>query len=203
MKYTAEEICDELKINLSDILNIYPYGSRIYGTDDEYSDSDYIIVYKKSLLPSGGFKDNAISSDDYEIQGTCYSRGGFIDAINNYQISALECIFLPEDMIIKNTMEFKMTKFYKKDFVKKIITVASASAHHGKLSYKDDDIDNSKKNMYHAIRILMFGLQIKEHGRIIDYTSTNEIKMELENDVDYEIYNWWDMFIKLSNELKN
>lgn len=202
MKYTAEEICNKLNINLSEILNIYPYGSKVYGNDNEYSDNDYIIVYKKSLLPSGGFKDNAISSDDYDIQGTCYSRGGFIDAINNYDISALECIYLPDDKVIKKTMDFKITKFYEKDFIKKIISIASNSAHHGKLSYKDGDIDNSKRNMYHAIRILMFALQIKEHGKIIDYTSTNEIKNELDNDVDYELDNWWDMFINLSTKLK-
>ena len=202
MKYTAEEICKELKINLSDVLNIYPYGSRVYGTDDEWSDNDYIIVYKRSLLPSGSFKDNAISSNDYEIQGTCYSRGGFIDAINNYQISALECIFLPEDMIVQNTIKFKMTKFYEKDFIKKIITVASNSAHHGKLSFKEDDVDNSKKNMFHALRILSFGKQIKDN-QSIDYSSTNDIKKELENDEEYNFRYWWDIFLKYSDELKN
>ena len=86
MKYTAEEICTELHLDINDIWNIYPYGSRVYLSHDEYSDYDYIIVYKKSILPSGSFKDNAISSRDKEIQGSCYSRGGFLDAINNYQM---------------------------------------------------------------------------------------------------------------------
>ena len=90
----AEQICNSLKLDYFQVLNIYPYGSQVYGTATKDSDNDYVIVMKSSLLPSGAFKDNAISSDDRKIQGTCYSRSGFIDAINNYQIVALECIFL-------------------------------------------------------------------------------------------------------------
>ena len=107
----AEQICQELNIDYTRILNIYEYGSKVYGTDDEYSDSDHIIVFKSSLLPSGAFKDNAISSRHRDIQGVCYSRSGFIDAINNYEISALECIFLPEDKIIQKKMNFGITKY--------------------------------------------------------------------------------------------
>ena len=66
-----EEICKVLKIDYSQILNIYPYGSKIYGNGDENSDEDYVIVYKTFLLPSGSFKDNAISSEDKKIQWTC------------------------------------------------------------------------------------------------------------------------------------
>ena len=40
----ADEICEKLNIDYLKILNIYKYGSKVYGTDDEYSDSDYIIV---------------------------------------------------------------------------------------------------------------------------------------------------------------
>ena len=38
----AEQICQELNIDYTRILNIYEYGSKVYGTDDEYSDSDHI-----------------------------------------------------------------------------------------------------------------------------------------------------------------
>ena len=96
----AEKVCDELSIDFSKVVNIYPYGSKIYGTANEESDDDFVIVCKGSFLPSGAFKDNAKSSKDWKIQGVCYSRAGFIDAINNYQINALECIFLPENLVL-------------------------------------------------------------------------------------------------------
>lgn len=203
MKHTAEEICEKLGIDINDVWNIYPYGSQIYGTADELSDHDYIIVYKQSLLPSGSFKDNAISSVDYTIQGTCYSRGGFIDAINNYQMPALEAIFLPDDMIVKKTFNFKLNKVDSKQFTKKVITLASASWHNAVLSFKDNNHPYVGKNIYHALRILNFGIQIKIHGRIIDYGSMNDIKNKIYDD-NYicEPKDWYEYFLNLQKQLK-
>ena len=199
----AEQICKELELDYSKVLNIYPYGSKVYGNDDEYSDSDYIIVFKSALLPSGSFKDNAISSVNREIQGTCYSRTGFIDAINNYEISALECIFLPEEQVVQKKWDFKINKWDNKEFIKKIITKASSSWYFATLSFKDDNIESSLKNVYHAIRILDFGIQLKEYKKIIDYSSMNKLKDELYTNYNtFDPYDYYDMFIELQNKLK-
>lgn len=200
----AEEICEKLNIDYSKILNIYPYGSRVYGTDDEYSDSDYIIVYKSSLLPSGSFRDNAISSDDGEIQGTCYSRGGFIDAINKYEMSALECVFLPEDKVIQRKMLFGVSKYYEPEFIKNVISKASSSWHFAVLSQKDENFEYAMKNVFHALRILDFGIQIKKNKRIIDYSSMNEIKKKIDSEYNtFDVYDYYDMFMGLQEEIKN
>lgn len=200
---TSEQICEKLKIDYSQILNIYPYGSKIYGTSNEDSDDDFVIVYRSSLLPSGSFKDNAISSDDRSVQGSCYSRSGFIDAINNYQISALECIFLPDDKIVQKKMNFSMNKFDVKELSKKIISTASSSWHFANLSYQDDHIDSSKKNTYHALRILDFGIQIKENRRIVDYSNAIIYKELVDYADDYKPKNFYDLFIELSEKLKS
>jgi len=202
---TSDEICKELNIDINEVMNIYPYGSHIYGNAKPNSDEDYIIVYKRSLLPSGAFKDNAISSKDRFIQGTCYSRGGFIDAVNNYQMSALECIFLPEDKIVKNMFKFKMNKYIEKEFISKTISLASSSWHNAHLSYKDDNYEYVKKNIYHALRILDFGLQIKLNDKIVDYTTTNNLKNEIYNtEIDgKKLVEWDKMFLNKSEELKN
>lgn len=199
----AQEICKRLNIDYDKILNIYPYGSRVYSTDDEYSDSDYIIVYKTSFLSSGAFKDNAITSDDGEIQGVCYSRSGFIDAINNYEIGALECVFLPEEKIIQKKMNFNIKKFDKKEFFKKIITKASSSWHFAILAKKDDNIEYVKKNIFHALRILDFAIQIKEYGKIINYSSMNKLKIEIFQNDDIDVFKYYSMFMRLSAKLKN
>ena len=181
---TAEEITNKLNLEDSEILNIYPYGSRIYGTATEDSDSDFIIVYKAAFLKSGAFKNNAISSEDKKVQGSCYSRTGFIDAINNYQMPALESIFLPDDKIVKKKWPFKMQKYEEKQMVKKVISLASSSWHNATLAHKDENYEYISKNIYHAIRILNFGLQIKETGSIKNYSSTNDLYKELmEKDV--------------------
>lgn len=202
---TAEQICEQLHLDYSKVSNIYPYGSKIYGTDDEFSDSDYIIVFKSSLLPSGAFKDNAISSTDRSIQGTCYSRSGFIDAINNYEIAALECIFLPEDKIVQKKMNFVITKYNEKEFLKKIISKASSSWHFATLANKDGHIESCAKNVFHALRILDFGIQIKENQKIVNYSSMNEMREKIYNadTINYfDPYDYYAQFIELSEKIK-
>jgi len=199
----AEKICKELRLDYSKILNIYPYGSKVYLCDNEFSDNDYIIVFKSSLLPSGAFRDNAISSDNREIQGICYSRSGFIDAINNYEIGALECIFLSEDKIVQKKMNFGITKYNDKELSKKIIQKASASWYSAILAYKDENMESCAKNVFHALRILDFGIQVKKNRTIVDYSSMNKIKGEIMNNFNYfKPYDYYDLFLKLSEEIK-
>lgn len=199
----AERICELLKLDYSKVLNIYPYGSKIYGTDDEFSDSDYVIVFKSSLLPSGAFRDNAISSDGRTVQGVCYSRSGFIDAINNYEITALECIFLPEDKVVQKKMNFAITKYNEKEFAKKIIQKASSSWHFANLAYRDDHMESCVKNLFHTLRILDFGIQIKKFGCITDYSSMNKLRTELmENFNTLKPFDYYKRFLKLSEDIK-
>jgi hypothetical protein len=201
--HTAEQICEALHIDHSQILNIYPYGSQVYGTASEDSDHDYVIVYKPALLPSGAFKDNAISSDDRKIQGTCYSRTGFIDAINNYQITALECIFLPEDQIIQKKWPFKMSKFDKNEFDKHIIKTASASWFNAMEAWRHKNVEQSQKNMYHAIRILRFGLHIKAVNTIDYKVAIRYKEIIYQPNKKYNPHNFYNLFMSLTDSLKN
>ena len=57
MELTASSILESLKIT-EDVLAIFPYGSRIYGTANLDSDYDFIIVTKSAFLKNGAFKQN-------------------------------------------------------------------------------------------------------------------------------------------------
>jgi hypothetical protein len=175
----AEDILKALKVD-EEVLAIYPYGSRVYGTASETSDHDYIIVTKGAFLKSGAFKQNAISSEDKKIQGVLYSRSGFIDALNNYEIGALECLFLDPSVVVLSKWPFKLQKWDEKEMASKIIQKASASWHIGSQQSKDAFKAIAKKGIFHALRILMFGVQLKENKKIVDYAEANELKKEFD-----------------------
>jgi hypothetical protein len=122
----TNEIINSLKIE-EEILAIYPYGSRVYDTSSENSDYDYIVVTKGAFLKSGAFKQNAISSDDRKIQAVLYSRTGFIDALNNYEMGAMECIFLDSSQVLLSKWPFRIQKWDTKEMADKVIQKASAS----------------------------------------------------------------------------
>jgi hypothetical protein len=175
----AEDILKALKVD-EEVLAIYPYGSRVYGTASETSDHDYIIVTKGAFLKSGAFKQNAISSEDRKIQGVLYSRSGFIDALNNYEIGALECLFLDPSVVVLSKWPFKLQKWDEKEMSSKIIQKASASWHIGSQQSKDGFKAIAKKGIFHALRILMFGVQLKENKKIVYYAEANELKKEFD-----------------------
>jgi hypothetical protein len=196
----AEDILKALKID-EEVLAIYPYGSRVYGTASETSDHDYIIVTKGAFLKSGAFKQNAISSDDRSIQGVLYSRSGFIDALNNYEIGALECLFLDPSIVVLAKWPFKLQKWDEKEMASKIIQKASASWHIGSQQSKDGFKAIAKKGIFHALRILMFGVQLKEHKKIINFGEANELKKEFDR-LPEDMFDDR-MYLSLRDELMN
>lgn len=196
-KSLVDFILTELNIT-EEILNIYPYGSRVYGIFTENSDYDYVIVTKSGMLKSGGFKQNAISSKDRNIQGVLYSRSGFIDAINNYEITALECLSLPESEVIQKNWDFKIQKWDDKSFIKAIINKMSMSWFSADRYSKDDWKELAKKGVFHSIRILMFAKQLQKTHLITDFTVANEFKKSLKL-IDDEIFDVRD-FISLRDK---
>ena len=178
IKMTKEHILGELGIT-GDVLAIFPYGSQVYGTAGPESDHDYIIVMKSAMLDNGAFRNNAISNDDRTIQGVVYSRGGFIDAINNYEIGALECLSLPDNMVIHKKWPFKSYNWNEKAMVKAIISKASSSRHNADQQSKNGNKVIGKRGMYHALRILNFGVQLKRAKKIVNFKACNDMYFEM------------------------
>lgn len=208
MKHTPEEIIKQLGIE-EEIVCVFPYGSRVYLNNNEYSDHDYILVAKNSILNSGAFKNNAVSNDNYTIQGTLYSRGGFQDAINKYEMPAIECLSLAAELVLLKKWQFKVQKWDNKEMVDNVIKLASASRHIADKQAKTGEFgefkDRAKRGMYHALRILMFGEQLKEHQKIVDFQASNELhaKMVAIDDDDFDTRDWFELFDELAAKLKS
>ena len=58
------------------------------------------------------------------------------------------------------------------------------------------------KNVFHALRILDFGIQVKENKTIVDYSSMNKIKTEIYSNENFKPYDYYYLFIKLSEKIK-
>lgn len=215
-KHTAEHIIEELGIE-EKIVAIYPYGSQVYGNATKYSDHDYILVAMSSMLNSGAFKNNAISNPDKTIQGTLYSRGGFQNAINNYEMPTMECISLPDDMVVMQKLNFKVGKWDDREMIKKVIQLASASRHvankqakTASKEYRGDLKYRAAKGMFQAIRILNFGLQLKEHKKIVDFSACNDLYNKMVpalgtfdiDEFEFDTRDYFDMFDEVKAKLE-
>lgn len=186
--HSVEEICQAFNLNPNDIVNIYGYGSRIYGTNKVDSDHDYIVVWKSAMLPDGSFKSNAKSTEDRKIQIIPYSRGGFKAGLEQYDISCIESLFLPQEFVILKKWPFKLEKINLKEFADKIISKVSASWHSAGLALSDGHYYHAKKGYYHAIRIADFAQQLKDSKfTFLDFSTAKLYWNEIEHVPDEEL----------------
>ena len=106
--------------NIFDIaINIYHYGSYVYGTYVEgVSDKDYIIIVPDTAK-SEQFKYENI---DYNI----YTESEWINKMKNNDIECLECSFLDKRYILKETKKFDLN--VDKDLIRKNISSTASNS---------------------------------------------------------------------------
>lgn len=168
MILSLEEVLQISKTNFENVLNLYYYGSKVYKTNSENSDHDFIAVVKEK------FKEQFLSD---EIDIIFYTVEEFQLLIDVHEISVLECLFLDKTFILKDCHKF----YFKLDLQKLRHSISKKSSNSfvkfkKKLIIKEDfDLNCSRKSLFHSIRIVEFGIQIAKHSCIIDYTSLQDI----------------------------
>jgi Nucleotidyltransferase domain len=190
-----ESILKNFHLPNEEVLNIYPYGSRVYQTHTDNSDHDFIIVLNKDV------REFSLTSDDKKINVHLYSPDGFIDQLQQHKIASLECFFLPPELCLKNKLKF----FFSLNKEKLRSSISEKASHSWvkakkKMNVeKDKNIYIAKKSLFHALRIADFGLQIAQHGKIIDYSSSNDIW----NDVITDPSEKWDYYDNKFKDILN
>lgn len=158
-------------INNNKVLAIYRFGSFTYKTNNQNSDEDFIVIAEEYF-------------DSQNINIHVYSRESFQIKLDNHDIQALECYFLPyNENIIK--LKAGLNLHFKLDLHKlrtSISTIASNSWQKGKkklIISGDYDLNIALKSIFHSLRILDFGIQIASEGKISNYSSMNYVLTDL------------------------
>jgi len=178
---TKQEIYSELlkRTGYKDdqIIEAYMYGSRVYGNSRSDSDWDFIVIVKANQIHTEQFSDNLINVNFYYP----YQHH---QRINEHEPSAMECVFLPEQFIIK--MEHPdFYKSFKPDLVKLRHSFSAKSSNSWVKAKKKLTVPESyndsvgKKSLWHSIRIIDFGIQIATNGFISNYGSCNDFYDEI------------------------
>lgn len=196
---------------ISDADQIYPFGSRVYGTNSNESDFDYVVVMRPGKLKA----EPTYNKDECHYQ--VYSPEEFLAKVKSHDIQALECIFLPEHMMSK-VNGFNWLKEFTLDKAKlreSISTTANHSWVKGKKKLtisSDYDKYAALKSIFHSIRILGLGIQLGTQGVIYRYNEMNWLWTELKKlGEDYEGDVLWNkindryktLFNTISSEFKS
>lgn len=170
MKY--EDILKRLGLSDSDVINAYCYGSRVYGNYTSKSDHDFIFILKE--VKNEQFSDNLINVNFFSLEAHMHR-------VFEHEISALECLFLDSQYILKEDVQIK----FELDISKLRHSLSRKSSNSWvkckkKLTVEADyDLNIGRKSMFHAFRIIDFGIQIASNAKIVDYSSCNDLYTEI------------------------
>ena len=166
-----EEIYDIAKIHPFKVKGVYGFGSRIYGTASNGSDSDFIIVGNASS------PEVEYSNDRFNVHVIVPDL--FEKYVRDNHIKAAECLFAPEWAKLK---EYPIEWVYKEaSFRHNISHTVSNSWVKCKKKLAQGDYYIGVKSIFHSLRIVDFGIQIAKTGRIEDFSSSNWIWEEIKS----------------------
>lgn len=177
-------------INNPKVLNIYQWGSRVYGCHTDKSDYDYNVIVTDDYE---NFTDNIEIGDNHF---NFYKLTQWQDIVDKNAIEVLECIFTDKKFIIKETMKFniEINLVELRKSISKVCSNAYDKCRKKLTIEKDFSPYIAKKSLWHCIRILLFGIQCAKYGKIIDYTEANkyydQIVLNENNDWIYYKSNW-------------
>jgi hypothetical protein len=129
----------------------------------------------------------------------------FKRGLENHDIMNLECCFSPDWVRLQEKEQLKFV-LNKKKLAKNIIAQSFNSWQGGKHRLNEGDNYRGLKSIFHSLKMLMFAIQILEHGKIVDYTSANYLHKEINdcNEIDWEYFRetYLPFKIELENKLK-
>lgn len=179
MLLTNTQMYDKLKsffgIKEYDLLALYPYGSQIYGTASEKSDYDFIAVFK-----DGTTKDE-FSLEKENCNVHTYNKSTFQGLIDKHKIASLECLSLSEEKLLWDKVKFN----FKLDLSKLRSSISEKASHSYVKAKKkmeverDKNIYIAKKSLFHSFRIIDFGKQIALNGKVVNFSSKNDLWNEI------------------------
>jgi predicted nucleotidyltransferase len=200
--FTAAQIIGKANIHHLKTRNIYLYGSRIYGTNRIDSDFDIILI---------GAALNEHSEIEAEIDNSrlnihIITPDKFKRDLENHDIMNLECFFSPGWARIQEKEILKFT-LNKKKLSKNIIAQSFNSWQGGKYKLNEGDIYRGLKSVFHSLKMLIFAIQIMEHGKIMDFTAANYLHKEINDcdEIDWEYFRekYLPFKIELEKKLKS
>ena len=160
------------------IRNVYLYGSRVYGYNKEDSDFDVIMVAPNLI------KNSEIKDVNYNIH--IVTPDSFKEELQKCKITYLECVYAPEWAILQQKEKYDL-KFSKNKIKKEILAQSFSAWRNAKFKMNQGDTMRGVKSAYHSFKILHFGIQMIQHGKIINFSECNELHEEFHSE---EFYEW-------------
>lgn len=185
-------------LNGWDVIKVIRFGSRVYGTANKDSDTDYIVIVEGKDID----EDICFTNIDFHF----YSIDIWNKMCDNNDIRCIEAYFSDDIHWLKGTKDDIKIDYDK--IRAEFSRVASNSWVKCKKKLtieKDYNPRIAKKSLFHSLRILIFGLQLMTREKIYNFSLANiyydEI-MTCENDWEVLKLKYQPIYNKLKSEFR-
>lgn len=143
----------------------YVFGSQVYKTSNNRSDWDI------KLVANGTRTNLEIRHPIYNIH--IITPQDFISQLKEHKPGSVECVLADDRYkLIQGDFHFQL----------KITSLRHSFSHTSSNSWvkckkklAQNDYEIGIKSMFHSLRIIMFGIQLAQSGRIVDFSQANWI----------------------------
>lgn len=160
------------------------YGSIVYGTNDEHSDTDIICIVNHIQTLTDPVKLNNI---DFKV----INNKDFQILLDEHDISAIECYFLSQEHILRGSVQDNFTFTVNLGKLRNAFSQKSSNSWvkcKKKLTVEEGEERIGMKSLFHSLRIMDFGIQLASTGKIENFGSANHYLKEI-----YEIGPNWEL----------
>lgn len=178
--WSAEELTPEILSVLmgfrpDEVLNIYQFGSRVYECDDNDAHWSFIITMGDYYKGPANF-----------TRGNVHARVGpmwkFEESLRHNDLYQVISLSLPARFVWKETVRFEMIDRLNLRKLARSVLEQFHGQTKAKLVriFKTDGAKLFVKEILRMFRSVMFGIQLLDEGKVVDYRQANAYQREIE-----------------------
>lgn len=197
LPFTLEEVIEASGVHPLKLRSAYLYGSRVYGTANENSDWDIIMIASHMLA----HEEKKITVNGVLLNIHIFTPDYFKEELNLHHPRALECLFAPEWIILLNKVPLTQEISVKR-LVMDTLNESRNRWKRAKRDILDYNFYSGQKSLFHSIRVLIFAIQVAEQGKIVDYSAANYLYAQIVgiDEIDWDFYK--EKFLPIKIELE-
>lgn len=141
-------------------------GSRVYGTAGPRSDHDYVVVLvhpaqRQDLLFAEG------------VNVTLHGVRSFEAALNDGSVFAFEALFAPPPHRLKEPVPPFSYRLDRKRLCESAVARSTSDYEKARNRFSEE-IDPSRKKLFHSLRVPLFALELARTGKIANFAAAGE-----------------------------
>ncbi len=161
-----EQLLGILKLPDSAVRAAFRVGSRVYGTAGPGSDNDYLVVLEKPDQ-----KQDLLFGRDVNV--IVHGLRSFQSALDDGSVLAFEAVFAPPPHRLKEPRPPFAFKLDRARLVESAIGRSTSDFEKARKRFSEE-VEPSKKKLYHALRVLLFARELAQTGKLETLGAAND-----------------------------